>query len=207
MHTELYHTTINVTDILTLTQKKLYASPGTCDQGVRYFLIESSISKKQLEDMRTRSQASVVPYETVLVPLEELELQTQDANAIVAARLYELYSRQREIARQRQIASDPSGFNLGSSTSSSPSSSPSLSPVSSPLFTSGPVPVLSLQGGQAVPLSALAVSSPAPLGSLRLSNDIPPAQQTSSPVSSPPVQEKSSSVQQKPVQDKKPSSN
>lgn len=74
------------------TDRLIYASPGSCDQGVKYFLLEKEISDQQLEDIKANPKSSESSqYETVLVELEKLDEKCNDSNAIVAARLYELY--------------------------------------------------------------------------------------------------------------------
>lgn len=173
---------------------KFYVSAGACDQGVRYFLIESSISTKQLQDMQTRSQHAVVPYETrkinndnqtihrtntclVLVPLEELERTTQDANAIVGSRLYELYVQQEAVKRQRNLNTSDSNYSFSSTGPLAISGSSSLTiSGSGPLTLSGPLPTTF---SSSLPLSTppspfLTKSAPLPETFNQQQQDLPP---------------------------------
>jgi hypothetical protein len=73
--------------------KKIYVSPGSCDQGVQFFLVEKFLTTQQVAYIQENANNSdvIAPYETVFVPYEKLEEQCCDGNAIIAARLYELY--------------------------------------------------------------------------------------------------------------------
>jgi len=86
---------INMNKAIFGEDKPIYTSPGATDEGMRFYLIELTLSQDHLSAIENKSKSGTI-LALKLINLDDVTFQCNDAKTILAVHLYSLYKKKQK---------------------------------------------------------------------------------------------------------------